>query len=139
MRSLSMVLMFVLAINACGSNTSSVMATAPTTPAKEVTEKLMISVQKATVALVDVNKTVKLLEYHDASMGTCYAEAKVTNYMDYTEFAPQAPYYGVAFVTLTYSCGANAQVYLKRVSGDKRFQLWSNPHIAPLPIMGGSN
>lgn len=133
--------MFFVSLIACGGNplNSSTSSAVNEELAAIRTEKLMVSIQKAAVAEDEIDEAVNQLNHVDRSTGLCSASAKVTNYMDYTRHAPHVSYYGVAFVELKYNCETNAATYIKRISEDDRYQLWSNPRIGRLPNIGVSN
>jgi hypothetical protein len=125
---------------ACGAHSPGKASTLTADTANEVEKAaLMIAVEKDTVAAADVQQPIKDLNYKHTTAGTCYAEETVTEYIDYTEFDDEAPYYGVAFVDLTYSCVENARAYAQRVEADNRYQIYSNPTVGGEPLFGVSN
>ena len=124
-------------MTSCGDQKSQNSALADA-PRDVSTLKLMISVQKSTVKPTKVEKSVSLLSQFSVTPHPCYDNATVTQYIDYS-FAPEAPYYGVAMVTLMSTCDQAKNAYLNRVMQDKRFMLWSNPQIGPTPNIGVSN
>jgi len=122
--------------------------------ANATTLDLLISLNK-TKRSYEIKNALKNLEKKDLSMGTCYLESRVS---DYIEFDVQAPYYGVAIVSVSYKCNKNLEAYINDIStsvidyygdikniqfptvnADFLYKIYSNPKIDPKPSVSGSN
>jgi|GEM_PF-4102414 len=89
---------------------------------------LMISVEK-TVAAADVDAAVAALERRDFTMGTCFLETNVTEYIPYVD----APYHGVALVEAMWQCDEPVDSWIAKLGSDERYRIWANGRIAPMP------
>jgi hypothetical protein len=96
---------------------------------------LMISIDKAGVRSNEVDGAVRALNYKDPSMGTCFVESAVTQYVPYTN----APYYGVALVDFRWECDAYAQRFLTALNQSPKYTVWSNGPLGPFPAVTGNN
>ena len=100
---------------------------------------LMVSIDKTGVSSNEVQNAIAELNHKDLSMGTCYVDSTVTEYIDYNEFDKEAPYYGVAIVDFKWQCDSHAKGYLTKLVQSRKYTIWDNPVIGPWPAVSGSN
>ncbi len=100
---------------------------------------LMVSIDKIGVSSKDVQNAIAKLNHKDPSMGTCYVDSTVTEYIDYSKFDKAAPYYGVAIVDFKWQCDNHAKGYLTKLVQSRKYTIWANSVIGPWPAVSGSN
>lgn len=106
-------------------------------------ETVMVSINKS-VPLSEAQSKAKELEQLDSSTGTCYFQAKLTQYIPYSscENDSTCPYWGVALVDLSWQCNQSLpslKAWMERVTNDISFTIYSNGQIGPFPIVSGGN
>jgi hypothetical protein len=102
---------------------------------------LIVSIDKEGVAQADIPLAIDALNKHDPTLGTCFVESKVVQYIDFTQssYPKDLPYYGIVIVTLSWECEKPARDYLTELDRSSKYTLYSNPGIGPWPAVSGSN
>lgn len=101
----------------------------------EKTAEVMVSIDKKGVRPHQIKKFTDALNFKDHSMGTCFVESSVQNYIPYTD----APYYGVAILSLKWECDERLTDFLMKIHEKRAYTVYPNSEIGPFPGVSGSN
>jgi hypothetical protein len=102
--------------------------------AESVHEQLMISINKLEGDACETALTNQLVELRlflnfRSQNGEEFFDSVLVNYVDYTQIAADAPYYGVAMVELEFTSADMRQAFVDRISKDFRYLIYSNAPI----------
>lgn len=111
-----------------------VMFTILPAQADSLHEQLIISINKldgngCESALTDKLVELKLFLTSRAQDGEDFFNSVLINYVDYTQVAEDAPYYGVAMVELEFTSPKMRKAFVDRISKDLRYLIYSNAPI----------
>lgn len=85
-----------------------------------------------------IDTAVDALNQHPNSFEQpCWVKADATEYIPYDP--SEISYFGVALVSLTYTCLDEGQAYMDKVNANEDYTIWGNGRIEPFPGVSGSN
>lgn len=119
---------------------ASVLALSISTVAQAEQAEFIVSINK-TVKPSQIEQAVEALNHIDPSMGTCYVNSQVSEYIKYDSctYDESCPYWGVAIVQAEWSCDSAVKEWLARIGSNRNYTIYANGPVDPMPVVSGGN